>query len=77
MPFWFLKMILPFVKFYGKIRGSAPVFTIEAITALKLGHPDMCSDKAQQELDHSFRPLEETIRDFYNWHLERGTITKK
>jgi dihydroflavonol-4-reductase len=74
MPFWFLKGILPFVKFYGKIKKAAPIFTIEAITALKLGHPNMVSDKAKKELDHVCRPLEETIRDFYVWQKERGTI---
>lgn len=74
MPFWFLKGILPFVKFYGKIKKAAPIFTIEAITALKLGHPNMVNDKAKKELNHICRPLEETIRDFYEWQKKRGTI---
>ena len=77
MPFWFLKTILPFVKLYGKMVGSAPVFTVEAITALKLGHPDMRSDKAKEELGHEFRPLKETIKDFYAWQIERGIIEEK
>src|SRR5690606_33606450 len=38
MPFWFLKGLLPVVKVYGKVKKAAPIFTIEAITALKLGH---------------------------------------
>ncbi len=74
MPFWFLKGILPFVKVYGNLKKAAPVFTIEAITALKLGHPNMVSEKAKQELGHTFRPLSQTIADFYEWQKERGVI---
>lgn len=74
MPFWFLKMLLPFVKVYGKLKKANPVFTIEAITALKYGHPNMVSDKAKKELGHVCRPLNETIADFYAWNMDRGSI---
>lgn len=74
MPFWFLKMLLPFVKLYGKIKKANPVFTIEAITALKLGHPNMVNEKAKKELNHVCRPLKETIVDFYTWQRERKII---
>lgn len=74
MPFWFLKILLPFVKLYGKLKRANPVFTIEAITALKLGHPNMVNEKAQKELGHVCRPLKETIADFYTWQRERGVI---
>jgi dihydroflavonol-4-reductase len=74
MPFWFLKMLLPFVKLYGKMKKANPVFTIEAITALKLGHPNMVNEKAKKELGHVCRPLKETIADFYKWNKERKVI---
>lgn len=74
MPFWFLKMLLPFVKLYGKMKKANPVFTIEAITALKLGHPNMVNEKAKKELGHVCRPLAETITDFYKWNKERKII---
>ena len=77
MPYWFLKMILPFVILWGKITKAAPVFTIEAITALKLGHPNMSNQKASEELGHQVRPLSETLKDFYQWHLDRGTLKPK
>lgn len=77
MPFWFLKLILPFVKIWGKMTKAAPVFTIEAITALKLGHPNMVNKKASEELGHQVRPLSETLKDFYDWHLERGSLKSK
>lgn len=74
MPFWFLKGLLPVVKVYGKVKKAAPIFTIEAITALKLGHPNMVNEKAKKELGHTCRPLEETIRDFYEWNKTRNII---
>ena len=74
MPFWFLKSILPFVKLYGRIKKAAPIFTIEAITALKLGHPDMVNKKAQITFGHTCRPLEETIADFYDWNKSINKI---
>lgn len=74
MPFWFLKMLLPFVKLYGKMKKANPVFTIEAISALKLGHPNMVNEKAKKELGHVCRPLVETINDFYKWNKERKII---
>ncbi len=67
MPFWFVRGLLPFVKVYGKIKGAAPIFTIEAIHALKYGHPKMDNSKAKSELNHNCRPLKETIADFYAW----------
>lgn len=74
MPFWFMQFLLPFVKLYGKMRGAAPIFTIEAIHALKYGHPAMNNTKAKQELNHTCRPLIETIRDFYDWQKAKNTI---
>lgn len=74
MPFWLMQGLLPFVKLYGKLTGAAPVFTVEAIAALKYGHPNMDTSKAQKELGHTFRPLEETIVDYYKWQRNRGVI---
>lgn len=74
LPFWVLRMILPFVKIYGKLTKAAPVFTIESISALKLGHPDMRPDKSQEELGHEIIPLSKTLKDFYDWQRSKGKI---
>ncbi len=74
MPFWFMKALLPFVKLYGKLKGAAPIFTIEAIHALKYGHPKMNNEKAKSELGHDCRHLSETIADFYTWQRTQNNI---
>jgi len=74
LPFWLLKMSLPFIQMQSKITGTKPVFTREALDALKYGHKNMVSTKAQKELGHSFRPLEESVADFYEWIKTRNAI---
>jgi dihydroflavonol-4-reductase len=68
LPFFLMRMTLPFVSFYGRIKKAAPVFTVEAIYALKHGHQFMDNTKAKTELGHQCRPLKTTITDFYAWH---------
>lgn len=67
IPFWCMKVLLPFVKCYGFLSKAAPVFTIESISALKYGHPNMSKDKAQKVFGHKPRKVEESLKDFYNW----------
>ncbi|MCG3165821.1 MAG: GDP-L-fucose synthase [Bacteroidia bacterium] len=74
LPFWFLKTTLPFIKLQSKLTGAAPVFTKEALDALKYGHKNMVSTKAQKQLGHSFRPLEESVADYYEWMKTRNVI---
>lgn len=69
-----LRSLLPFVSFWSWITGTTARFNIESIDALKNGHPNMDSSKAQRELGHHTRPLEETLRDFYQWQKERRVI---
>ncbi len=67
LPFFLLKLALPVVTLYSKISGAAPLFTIESITALKHGHPNMDHSKAAAQLGHRVRDFETTLRDFYAW----------
>jgi dihydroflavonol-4-reductase len=73
-PFWLLKSVLPFIKLYSKISGGAPLFSIESISALKYGHPNMVNEKAQKEFGLQIRPLEETIADYFEWQKKRNII---
>ena len=72
IPFWVLKLCLPLISLFSRISGAAPLFTIESISALKYGHPNMDHSKADRELGHQCRDLEATIRDFYEWIAEKN-----
>lgn len=67
IPYRILNFMLPLISFYSKITKAAPLFTQASIDTLKNGHPFMDSTKAAKVLNHTIRPLEETIRDFYEW----------
>jgi dihydroflavonol-4-reductase len=72
LPYWFLKLLLPFIGLVAKITRSPPLFTIESLDALKNGHPRMDSSKAARELGHVCRHLEESVRDFYLWQKTKA-----
>jgi dihydroflavonol-4-reductase len=74
VPYWLLKSVLPIIKLYSKLSHAEPLFTIEAIDALKNGHPSMDHSKAAAQLGYHPRPLEETLRDFYEWQRSNHTI---
>ena len=74
MPFWLMYILLPLVKLHGRIMKAAPVFTHEAIYALKHGHPGMVNRKAAEALGHTCRPLEDSVRDFYEWNRTNKII---
>lgn len=74
MPISLLYLLLPFVKLYGKLVGAAPQFTRESLAALEHGHRAMDPSKARDELGHMVRPLEETLKDFYDWQKEHKTL---
>lgn len=68
VPYCILNMLLPFISILGKITSKPPLFTKTSIHALKTGHKSMDCTKAKLELGHHSRPLEETIRNFFEWH---------
>lgn len=67
LPFWVLLIALPFVKLQGRMVKRAPQFTIDSISALKNGHPNISNEKAKKELNLPTRMLKETLTDFFNW----------
>jgi dihydroflavonol-4-reductase len=69
IPYSTLKAALPVIQWYGRVMRAAPLYTIESIDALKNGHPNMDSSKAAAAFAHQCRPLNDSIRDFYDWHF--------
>jgi dihydroflavonol-4-reductase len=70
-PQWLAYVGVPFAALAAKISGSEPLFTSEALGALRSNH-DIRHDKAVQELGHAPRPLRETVADTLRWFEERG-----
>ena len=72
-PMWLARVGAPFVVAFGRITGNEPLYTIEALRALRANRYIDCS-KAHAELGHDPRPLEETVRDAIEWFIEHGRL---
>lgn len=56
---------------WGRLTGREPDVNSAAIALAKVPKGYNC-DKARRELDYRNRPLEETIRDAWDWLVEHG-----
>jgi dihydroflavonol-4-reductase len=64
-PMWLAERGAPFLTTWAQLTGAEPLYTREALHALK-SPPDLLDcGKAVAELGHSVRPLEQTLRDVY------------
>lgn len=66
MPKWLLKAVVPFYALQSKLNGKEPILTNEKYIELTIPK-HVTSQKAIQELDYKITPLENTIRDSYEW----------
>lgn len=69
-----LRMLIPVLKLFAFITCSKPLLTLESIKALRFGHSRMDNSKAVQQIGHHCRPVEESIRDFYEWQISNKRI---
>lgn len=67
VPFALLRGISPLLKIWSHWAGKEPLFTIESLSHVERGHPQVSSAKAARELNYLPRPLEETIGDTCTW----------
>lgn len=74
MTFGVLNLLLPFVGLWGKITRTEPLYTEESLAYLKEGHPTISYQKAAKDLGYSPRPIEETLKDTYDWMKKEGFI---
>ncbi|MCP3982103.1 MAG: NAD-dependent epimerase/dehydratase family protein [bacterium] len=72
-PMWLARIGAPFVVAAGRIRGSEPLYTGEALRALR-GNRDIATTKARDELGFSPRPLDRTVRDTLDWYVATGRL---
>ncbi len=73
-PVWLMRLSLPFVRLYGRLTKTEPLYTLESLKSLLEGNKSINYTKAAMQLGHSPRPLEETLADTYAWFKLRGYI---
>lgn len=73
-PIWAAMLGLPFVKLQSKLTKKPPMYTYEALKVLKHASRNMSFEKARNELAYEAKPLEETIRDAFEWYKSEGKV---
>ncbi|MEI7492260.1 MAG: NAD-dependent epimerase/dehydratase family protein [Bacteroidota bacterium] len=76
LPFWSAKLGLPFITLYSKITGSEPLYTSESLEIIAKGNRLIDNSKSRNELGLDPRPLDETIRDLYEWFKNNNYLSK-
>lgn len=66
VPLWLAYVGAPFVQAVAGLTGTMPLYTLEALHALRCYGP-VSHEKAATELGYRPRPLEETLRDTWEW----------
>jgi dihydroflavonol-4-reductase len=74
LPIWVAKMGLPFVRIQSWATQKPPLYTWEMLKILEDSNRNFSFQKAKAELGYTARPLEETIKDTFDWMKSVGKI---
>ena len=70
-PMWLARFGAPFVELFASVTGGEPLYTSEALHALR-AMKDLSCDKARAELGYDPRPTEHSVRDALASFKEQG-----
>ncbi len=63
---------LPFLKLYCRLNSTQPLYTKDSLKILETSHSQVSCEKARKQLGFNPRPIEETLRDTFDWYGENG-----
>jgi dihydroflavonol-4-reductase len=69
-PVFLAKLAFPFIQFYYSLINEKPVYTRQSLELLVNSPKNISFEKAKKELGYEPRPLEQTLRDTFNWYIE-------
>lgn len=73
LPLWFLKLLVPFMEAYAKLRREKPLMTSYSLHTLGT-RSRFASQKAIEHLGYRMRPLAESVKDALDDLAEQGRI---
>ena len=65
---------LPFITLYARLKKEDPLYTSNSLEILRNSNSRISHTKATSELNYQPRPLEETLRDTFEWYVQNGLI---
>jgi dihydroflavonol-4-reductase len=74
LPTWIARLAAGIIDRLPGWNSNYPAFTPDALVAIGKHRQVSCA-KARRELHHLPRPLEETLRDTFQWFQEQGFLT--
>lgn len=72
-PMAVVRLAAPFASLYARLRHRRPLLTGESLRILRT-QPPVVRHKAEAELSFAPRPLDETLRDTFQWMKEQGWL---
>ena len=72
-PMWLARAAAPFAASWARLCRRRPLFTSDSLRVLR-NHRQISHACANAELGHNPRPLEETLRDTYQWFRQAGKL---
>jgi len=69
-PVFLAKLAWPFIQFYYSLINEKPIYTRHSLELLVNSPKNISFEKAKKELGYKPRPLEQTLRDTFNWYIE-------
>jgi dihydroflavonol-4-reductase len=75
VPVTLAQLACPFLKIYSSISNKEPLYTYQSLDILVNSPKNISNAKAIKELGYKPRPLEQTLRDTFDWYKEKKLIS--
>ncbi len=69
------KLAFPFIQLYYSLINEKLIYTSQSLDLLINSPKNISFEKAQKELGYEPRPLEQTLKDTFNWYIENKYLT--
>jgi dihydroflavonol-4-reductase len=70
-PIFLAQLACPFYQFYYSLTGKKPIYTSQSLKLLIDAPKNISFEKARKELEYNPRSLEQTLRDTFNWYIQK------
>ena len=75
VPVSLARLACPFFKIYSSVTKTEPLYTYQSLDILVNSPVNISNAKAKKELGYEPRPLEQTLRDTFDWYRENNFIS--
>jgi dihydroflavonol-4-reductase len=74
IPVSLARLACPFFQIFASVSKKEPLYTYQSLDILVNSPVNISNSKAQTELKYEPRPLEQTLKDTFDWYRENNLI---